>query len=219
MKFNADTVKILQNFSNINQSIAFKAGNELETISTTKTVWAKAKVSNTFESDFAIYDLSRFLGTLSMFPDSEVEILDKYLKLSTGNQSVKYYFADPSLIVTPPKKKIVLPPDGLVEFTLDEKTLETVSKAMKVLQLPEVAVVGEEGKIYVKAVDSKKASNDEFKIEVGENDGTFNMIFKWDNLKHLISNTYKVAISPKGLAKFEKENLEYFIAVESNSEG
>jgi hypothetical protein len=218
MKLNADTIKILQSFQSINQSLLFKEGNLLETITTEKTVWAKAEVSNSFPKEFAIFDLGRFLGIVSMFPESEIEFFDTYLKVTSDKSSVKYHFADAGLLVKTPKKAVVLTGDDLVEFTLEEKTFEAITNAMKILRLPEVAVVGDGSKISLKAIDFSAKTNDEFSVDVGETDRNFKLVFKWDNLKLLIDGTYAVKISPKGLAHFKKDHMDFFIAVESKSE-
>ena len=71
MKLSVDTVNILKNFSLINPSIAFKAGNSLSTMSPQRSVMARADLDDHFPSDGAIYDLSRFLGVISLFETPE----------------------------------------------------------------------------------------------------------------------------------------------------
>ena len=67
MKLSQRTIQILRNYSSINPSVKFEAGTILKTVSPNKTMLAKATLSDTIDSDFAIYDLSRFLGTMSLF--------------------------------------------------------------------------------------------------------------------------------------------------------
>ena len=45
MNITSDTVAILKNFSDINQNILVKPGNQLQTISTLKNILAQADVS------------------------------------------------------------------------------------------------------------------------------------------------------------------------------
>jgi hypothetical protein len=66
MKLSDKTLKILKNFSEINQSILIKEGNELRTISVMRNILAEAKVEEQFPKDFAIYDLNRFLNGLDL---------------------------------------------------------------------------------------------------------------------------------------------------------
>ena len=61
MKLSDKTINLLKNFSDINQSILFKKGNKLRTISVMKNIMAEAEVQEDFPKDFAIYDLTQFL--------------------------------------------------------------------------------------------------------------------------------------------------------------
>ena len=59
------TFDILKNFSEIHQSLVFRSGNTLKTVSEQTNVLAKATISEAMPQDFAIYDLSKFLGAVS----------------------------------------------------------------------------------------------------------------------------------------------------------
>jgi hypothetical protein len=211
MKLNSNTTQILKNFSSINQNIMIKQGNQVRTISPTKSVLARAFLSQEFDANFAIYDLSRFLGTVSLFNEPELTVKDSYVEIAEGNNKFKYAFSDPSLIMVAPDKEIELP-NPEVRFTLTEDALNRVMKALSVSQLPDIAVTGIEGRILLQAVDTKGS----FSVEVGETDANFRMVFRSDNIK-LIPGKYDVSISSKGLSHFKGETVEYWIAVESNS--
>ena len=71
MKLSKGTLDILKNFSNINQSICFKEGTELSTLSIQKNILSRAVVEEKFPKDFAIYDLSEFLSGLTLFEDPD----------------------------------------------------------------------------------------------------------------------------------------------------
>ena len=66
MKLSDSTVNILKNFSNINQSLLFKEGKKLRTISVMKNILAEVEVTEDFPKDFGIYDLNQFLNGLSL---------------------------------------------------------------------------------------------------------------------------------------------------------
>ena len=215
MNFDTRTLQILKNFAAINPSILFKPGNTLATISPTKTIMAKAKINQTIESQFAIYDLSRFLSTLSLFDNSELTVETGFMKIKQGSRKINYTFAEPSMIVSPPEKDIKLP-DPEVEFTLSADDLQEVLKGLSVLSLPEIAVVGDGSIVSVQVLDSKNPSGDTYSVTVGETTNTFKMIFKAENLK-LLPGTYDVRISSKGLSHFNSTEVEYYIAVEASS--
>jgi hypothetical protein len=215
MKLDSRTTLILKNFASINPSILFNPGNKLATISAGKTVMARANIDQQFNDTFAIYDLSRFLGTISLFTDPELIVKDKYMEISQGKRKINYTFTEPSLIVTPPDKEINLP-NPEVTFNIDSTELNEVLKALSVLSLPEIAVVGDGERITVQAIDSKNPSGDVYSVDVGETTSNFRMIIRAENVK-LLPGDYNVQISSKGLSHFKSEDVEYFIAVEANS--
>jgi len=73
MQISNQTIEVLKNFAMINPSIAFQSGNVLQTVATNKTIMAKAELADSFPSAGAIYDLSRFLGVVSLFETPEYE--------------------------------------------------------------------------------------------------------------------------------------------------
>ena len=66
MKLSKHTLNMLKNFSDINMSIEIKKGNLLRTVSVQKNILAQAKLEDEFPKDFAIYELNRFLGAVSL---------------------------------------------------------------------------------------------------------------------------------------------------------
>lgn len=212
------TLAVLKNFASINPSIQFKQGSTLSTISPQKTVMAKARLNQEFSRTFAIYDVSRFLGVLSLFGQPEIETdNDQYLTIKEGRQKVKYMFTDPGMIAIPPEKKITLPSVD-VAFTMTAADFTKTMKALAIMQMSEIAVAGDGSLIAVKTIDTKGAVQDSFAIEVGETDQVFTAVFRADNLKLMISD-YDVRISRHGLASFAASDgsLEYWIACESSS--
>jgi len=120
MKLNQHTIDTLKNFAGINTNILIKEGDELSTISTMRNIFARAKVSDSFTNQFGIYDLNEFLSAVSGFSKPELSLKDKYMTISSeGSKSkVKYYYSDPSVIVSPTKE--VNMPDADVTFSLGD---------------------------------------------------------------------------------------------------
>ena len=73
MKLSEKTVSLLKNFSSINQSLLFKKGNSLRTISLAKNILAEAELEDEIPQDFAIYDLNQFLNGLSLHQSPELD--------------------------------------------------------------------------------------------------------------------------------------------------
>jgi hypothetical protein len=61
MKLSKDTLDVLKNFASINSGMEFKKGNTIRTMSSGKTVLAKASLKDEFPQDFCVYDLNQFL--------------------------------------------------------------------------------------------------------------------------------------------------------------
>ena len=72
MKMSEQTLQVLQNFSTINQSLLFKEGDVLRTVSPQKTVLAEVTVPDTFETQFGIYDLGQFLSAMTLIEGAEL---------------------------------------------------------------------------------------------------------------------------------------------------
>ena len=104
MRLSEKTTKILQNFTSINQSLHFKEGNTLRTISVMKNVLAEAEIDEYIPREFAIYDLPQFLNTLSLTNAASIDVTtDHSHALIRGNASnkTKFFFCHPSVIVAP----------------------------------------------------------------------------------------------------------------------
>ena len=217
MKLSNNTTNILKNFSQINQSILIKQGNKLKTISVMKNILAEAEIEEDFESDFAIYDLNQFLSGLSLYDSPDLEFGDSYLTIRDGRRRAKYFFADPSVIVSPPEKEISLPSKDVC-FTVATQQLDKLLKAAAIYQVPDLSAVGRNGKIELVVRDKKNDTSHEFSEEVGETEKDFSFNFKVENIK-IIPGTYDVVISSKLLSEFTNKNtdLKYYIALEPDS--
>ena len=219
MKLTEKTLNLLKNFASINQSILFKKGSSLRTMSVMKNILAEADIGEEIPQDFAIYDLVQFLNGISLYGDPELDFQNEsYLTIRDGkNHRTKYFFADPSVIVAPPEKSLTLPAED-VSFTLDTNNLTQLLKAAAVYQLPDFSVVGGNGAVYLVVRDKKNDTSNDFSIVVGETDKKFSFNFKVENIK-ILPGTYQVAISEKLLSRFVNENynLTYYIALEPDS--
>ena len=218
MKLSDNTLTILKNFAGINNSILVKEGTKLRTISVAKNILAEADIKEEFPRDFAIYDLNQFLNGLSLHADPDLDFKEEsYLSIREGKRRVKYFFADPNVIIAPPEKEINLPSQDVC-FQLDSASLEKLVKAAAVYQLPDLSAVGEAGVIKLVVRDKKNDTSNEYAIVVGETDQEFTFNFKVENIK-IIPGAYDVVVSSKLLSQFTntRYNLTYYIALEPDS--
>jgi len=218
MKLSDKTISILKNFSSINQSILFKKGNQLRSISVMKNILAEATITEEFSKDFGIYDLNQFLNGLNLHKTPELDFgNDEYVVIKEGKSRSKYFFADPNVIITPPDKAINLPSEDVC-FELSTEQLDKLLKAAAVYQLPDLSAVGEAGVVKLVVRDKKNDTSNDFAIVVGETDSEFVFNFKVENLK-ILNGTYEVVVSQKLLSRFTSKNhdLCYYIALEPDS--
>ena len=218
MKLSDKTISVLKNFSSINQSILFKEGSKLRTISVMKNILAEATVTEEFMKDFGIYDLNQFLNGLSLHGSPELDFgNDGYVVIREGKSRSKYFFADPNVIVTPPEKPIQLPSEDVC-FELSTDQLEKLLKASAVYQLPDLSAVGENGVVKIVVRDKKNDTSNDYAVVVGETDAEFSFNFKVENIK-VLPGTYEVVVSQKLLSRFTSKNhdLTYYIALEPDS--
>ena len=219
MKLSDKTLSLLKNFSGINQSILFKEGDKLRTISVMKNILAEATITETFPKDFGIYDLNQFLNGLNLHQTPELDFEnDKYVMIREGKSRSKYFFADPSVIVIPPDKEIVLPSEDVC-FVLNTQQLDKLLKAAAIYQLPDLSAVGEAGVVKLVVRDKKNDTSNDFSIVVGETDSIFTFNFKVENIK-ILPGSYDVVISQKLLSQFTStdRDLKYWIALEPDSQ-
>ena len=218
MKLSDKTLSVLKNFSTINQSILFKQGNKLRTISVMKNILAEATITEELPKDFGIYDRNQFLNGLALHQSPELDFAnDGHVVIKEGRMRSKYFFADPNVIITPPEKAIDLPSED-VSFELRTEQLDKLLKAAAVYQLPDLAVVGGEGVVKIVVRDKKNDTSNEFAVVVGETDKEFSFNFKVENIK-ILPGTYDVIVSQKLLSRFASKNhdLTYYIALEPDS--
>ena len=218
MKLSNETREVLKNYSTINANLLVTSGNQLTTMSQMKNIVSTANLPDTFDTEFAIYDLNEFLSAMSLFEDPTLEFGDNSVSISQGGQSLKYFYSDPT-VVTTPKSNITMPePDAI--FTLTQSVFNQILKASSVLGVPDMVLdVDEGGKMNLRVSDRKNDTSNSFSVEVGDDlPGTPNQkfYFKVENLK-LLSGDYEVKVSSKGISNFKNvsKDIEYFIALET----
>jgi len=221
MKLSENTVNVLKNFSTINQSLQFKSGNVLKTISPTRTVYVEATVSENFPRDFAIYDLNKLLAKVSLYKDAHLEVEDSQLTIATENKKKFDYirYCSPETVVAPKDGKSITLNDADVScrFSLSHEDLEWMKKSAGISGSPNFVFESDGNVVHFIAADVKDSSADQSKLEIGAGDGRkFKVVMKVENFK-LLEGSYDVAISKKGLAQFKHKVMavNYYIAVEA----
>ena len=93
MKLSENTVGFLKNYATINQSLEFREGNLLRTVSPLNTILASVEISEEFPKTFPIYELNRFLGTLSLFNDPDLDFTEEGVTISDPSHEAQYRYS------------------------------------------------------------------------------------------------------------------------------
>jgi len=220
MKLSESTVAILKNFSTVNQSLQFKAGNTLKTISPLKTIFVEATVEENFPKEFALYDLNKLLAKVSLYKEAHLGFDDDKINISTENKKKSDYikYCSPKIIIVPPEKSISIG-EADCSFSLSQEDLDWMKRSAGISGSPNFIFESDGDTIQFVATDVKDDSADQSKVEIGTGDGTkFRVVMKVENFK-LMDGSYDVAIAKKGLAQFKHKSIPivYYIAIEAAS--
>lgn len=225
MKISKQTQEILKNFASVNSNFYYSGEGEISTKTVSKTVFVKANVEESFTNPFGIYNLSEFLGALSMFSDPEVEFDETTVTIKQDRNSLRYVYAAKEVLDTPSEKvlqqldKQFADNDPVAKFVLTEENIKAMLKAAAVLSLTDVLIEGDGSNITCSVINTQNPSSNNFSINVGETDASFKAYIKVENLKMPLT-IYEVAISSKKIAQFVRHDGNYtmYIALERNSE-
>ena len=219
MKLSTETLEVLKNFASLNSNILVKPGSRLTTVTPIKNVLAEAEVSETFENEFGIWDLNKFLGVVSLFKNPVLSFEDKCVWIEENGASVQYFFSDPSLLTTVNRE--IKMPATVVSFNWDPKTFSELLKAAAVMQLPDFCVRSNGDDVEVVVLDKSDPSSNHYSIVVENSTwqgNGFEFFFKVENLK-ILPGEYTVNITEKIVSEFihTKRDIRYYIALESDS--
>lgn len=220
MNLSKETVEVLKNFAAINSNIAFTTDNTLRTVAVSKSLMAKATVTEVFPYEFGVYDLPEFLSALSMFDNPELSFDDnkKFVDISDGSSSIKYFFSDVSNLVV--AKSDVKMPETMVNFTLSGPQLNTIRKASAALNADQLVITPNGGKIDLTVTDVKNKTSNEFKLSVDadiSNDTDFKFVMNIGNFKFSMSDEYVFGISDKHIASVTANDTQYWLALEKST--
>jgi len=220
MKLSEQTIEILKNYATLNQSLMFRKGSVLTTITPTSTVYASSRVVESFPFDFGIYDLNRLLSKLSLYRDCELAF-DKdrlIIKSADGRRTDYIKYSSPKIMILPPSDKTVTLDDPDHEFELSQEDLLWQRKSAGISNSPYIVFRGDGKHIYIQSNDPDDDSSDMSSTKIGKTDKTFSFVIKLENWK-MLDGSYRVKLrgGKRGLSKFEHKDkpIEYFIAVES----
>lgn len=220
MKLSNDTLAILRNFSAINHNLVVNEGNTLSTISEKRNIMASASVTETFDTQFGIYDLNEFLSAVSLVEDPSLEFTEETIRMTGSNGSNVLYRTSVPSVLSHPQKSVNMPSTELT-ITLNKEMIDRLRKAGSVLGHDVVSFRGDNGKITACVINVSNPSSNTYEVVIDENNDctdTFDFQFLIENFK-LLPGDYEINISSKLISHWKSLSnpVEYWIALEKNS--
>lgn len=213
MKLSQKTITLMKNLASINTNLYFNAGeSQLATVDgKSPTVLCRAIIDETFDKDFGIYELSDFLGAISLFDDVEIELDDTHCMLyETGSKrkKLKYFGAEKSCLILPPANEIpIADEDKIVSFVLSDAELKNIVRAASLMKLDSIAIGVDEDRVSVGAKNSGSGSTttNNYSVDLDESDvvrgdafnGTFEISIDKLNLNPISGCDYKVTVTSR----------------------
>jgi hypothetical protein len=217
MKLSKDTIDILKNFSTISNGMKFKHGNRLRVVNENKAVLAQANVKDTFTKDFCVYELNKFLSSISLFDTTNLELeFDDFNVLLKGQNktSTKYRVCDEEMIVVPPEKEINVT-EWDAQITLSKEQLDFILKSADINSAPHIAVQSDGENVGILTFDAKDDSVNTSIVEVAKSEKQFKHVFKRDYF-NFVSGSYDVSVSKRVLhLKNKEKDVQYWIVAEA----
>lgn len=193
MKISKQTLDILRNFSQINQSITVEPGNFLSTKNgATNSIQARVYVEETFPVEFSLYDLNQFLSIMALQGDSDVKFFKNHLTITMSHgEEVELYYTDPTLIQCLPKK--TLPPlEKLYSFALTSSMISMLNKACGIIDSSLLTVEADANSTRLQLI-SGSGSNNTFKIPLPPSSSHFSASMSVE-LFNILPGTYTVSV-------------------------
>jgi hypothetical protein len=212
MKLEPSTLLTLKHFATINTALGFRKGSVVKTISPGKTIAAKAVLGQEIPRDFAILDLPRFLGVLSLFEEPEITLGDSFCTIKHDRATARYDYAESgSIDKRNPDKELKLPSEDF-SFKLNADDLAALKNALSAFGLKLAAIVGDGKRLSLQVMDADL--HEVFSLATGDSSKEFRAVISADNLK-VLSLDYRVAICEKGMAHLKSldGSIEYWVAV------
>lgn len=218
MKLSKDTVKLLKNFSSINDNILFEPGNVIKTKTPdTGYLFAEAEIEEDFPKGFGVYDLSSFLPILSSFENPNLSFsknenddnLSSYavIKESDGKSSFQYN-GSTKRVLDFPEGELNLP-DMNYKFDLKEENLNKIRRMAQVAQLESIIFEAKDGKLIVSVTDTELNSSNKFDIELNDDmEGEFKIQLSQEVLDSLISGNYSVRTDGDMVVSFQNQDIK-----------
>lgn len=215
MQLSEQTVTILRNFSQINNSIHIDEEGFLKTKSAnSSSIIAIAEIQEKFP-DMSIYSLNEFIGAMSLLNQEKIsfKFTKEYIMMNDDKVKINYRLSDPSHILSKCKAaenyKAFNDFNGSFEMNLD--TLSTIQKAARVLNADTLIITMKNDKGTITLQNSDMPLNNSFEIEI-DGTGSGQISVSIDNLL-VVNSDYVIEFSNDKVMKLTNKNYPMFYLI------
>ena len=216
MRLSDTTTKVLKNFASINPSILLNEGQTIRTISPQKNVMAQAVTDEPITDSMCLYDINQFLNIVESIDDCVINVNSSKAILSNpqNTQNSTVFFADPSVIVTPPEKNINVKNEQFT-FNLSDKELVKILRMASLCNAEELILQQRnDGTVLCKVTNTANPTSNDFSlvVEATNSTGETELPATLEVAKlNFIKDTYEVHVYEK-IVHFQGSIAEYWIA-------
>ena len=216
MRLSDTTTKVLKNFASINPSILLNEGQTIRTISPQKNVLAQAVTDEPITDSMCLYDINQFLNIVESIDDCVINVNSSKAILSNpqNTQNSTVFFADPSVIVTPPENNITVKNEQFT-FNLSDKELVKILRMASLCNAEELILQQRnDGTVLCKVTNTANPTSNDFSlvVEATNSTGETELPATLEVTKlNFIKDTYEVHVYEK-IVHFQGSIAEYWIA-------
>ena len=212
MKISNNTLMALKWMSSINGGIHIEPGSLIYSKNEVDTIRSVVEVEEVFPMDFITSNLQKFLATVGLFEDPDLEFGEKEVQItSTDGRNKTTFYQSNAVLVQQPNQVPSLKDSVHLTFTLKAEDLKKIFKAASVMSLNTIRISANNGTIYLSTLNPSVQTTDEFDIIIGTCDPEIDAVYNYPkaSLNLITDFDYEVQINKPGLSKFSAVNSPF----------
>ena len=215
MKLSSSTLSILKNFSGINQGLIINAGSELATMPREKSVYACAKLPESFPVSCQIWNLPLFLQVFSALDEPDIEWFEDHAILVSGPIRWKFVYGRNVEPVPPKYDDIKTKFKFDAEFQLTRDELIKITKMIGILGAETIDFSVKDGVASIDLKGSNSACDTLFTLKLdAEFDPDISVkVSILRGIFNVIQSSYTISVSDTSIMMYSGDwNLTYIMA-------
>lgn len=164
MKLSDSTISVLSNFSMISGNVFIPKGSNVVSVWTeAKNIIGSARLDETFDEDFGVYNLSQFLKALNLVGGREIDFEGTDVVIHSGSRKMKYRLSNESNLHIPPRQfNLFADSDPQQAFQIGADEYANIAKAASLFQSSrwDIAFGSEGGAVRILGDDGNQFDRD-----------------------------------------------------------